>query len=64
MTQASNNISTGLKDKLKYEWKHIYRKVNANDVDELGTVTLTDFTKALDQTNTFLSREDMKTIKT
>ena len=60
---AASNLSTGLKDKLKYEWKHIYRRINANDVEEKGTVTFSNFANVLDQSNTFISREDLKNIK-
>lgn len=60
---AASNLSSGLKDKLRYEWKHIYRRINANDVDEKGTVTFSNFANVLDQSNAFLSREDLKNIK-
>lgn len=45
-----------LKDKLSYDWKQIYRKLNATDTENTGVVSLDDFQKVLHQTNTFLSK--------
>lgn len=53
-----------LKDKLSYDWKQIYRKLNADDVDNKGTVTMRKFQKALHQTNTFLSKQELEKIQT
>ena len=36
-----------IKDKLKSEWKNIYRQINANDVEQSGKVKINDFNKAL-----------------
>jgi hypothetical protein len=51
------------KDKLKYEWKNIYRQINANDVEQNGKVKLCEFNTVLKQTNTFLSRQEIRSIK-
>ena len=61
---SSNLIDQNLKDKLSYDWKQIYRKLNANDVDNSGRVTVRDFKNALHQTNTFISKEDLDKIET
>ena len=52
-------INQGLKEKLSYEWKQIYRKLIANDKGNSGKVTVKDFKEALHSTNTFISKEDL-----
>ena len=57
--QPLEQIDRGLKDKLSYDWKQIYRKLNANDLDNSGRVSLKNFKEVLHQTNTFISKEDL-----
>lgn len=49
MTRASkqSTIEQSMKDKLSYDWKSIYRKLHANDVNGTGKVSLAQFEKIL-----------------
>ena len=53
-----------IKEKLSYDWKNIYRRLNANDLSNTGKVSMNQFENTLRQTNTFLSREDLNQITT
>ena len=57
-----SNLERVVKDKLQYDWKNIYRRLNADDVDDTGKVPMSKFEKTLRQTNTFLSKEDLNMI--
>jgi len=59
-TQSLDNL---IKSKLGYDWKLIYRKLNADDVNNTGKVSMREFEKALHNTNTFLSKQDLQKIK-
>ena len=65
MTRASrqSTIEQSMKDKLSYDWKNIYRKLHANDLNGTGKVSMAQFERTLKQTSTFLSREDISLIK-
>lgn len=59
-----SNVEDGIRNKLSYEWKTIYRRLNAGDADNSGRVPMSKFENTLRQTKTFLSREDLTMIRT
>lgn len=58
-----SNVENGIKNKLSYEWKTIYRRLNADDANNSGQIPMSKFERTLRQTKTFLSREDLSMIK-
>ena len=46
-TTKASNLEKQVKDKLQYDWKNIYRRLNAGDVDDSGKVPMTKFEKTL-----------------
>lgn len=67
-TTASQTNPTGgnqaYKDKLSPQWTQIYRKLHSKDAENEGVIPVNEFEKALRETNTFLSRQDITAIKT
>ena len=59
----AETLDQNLRDKLSYDWKQIYRKLNVNDMENTGRVGIKDFKEALHQTNTFLTKEDLLKIE-
>ena len=58
-----SNVEDGIRNKLSYEWKTIYRRLNAADAENSGQVPMSKFERTLRQTKTFLSREDLSMIQ-
>ena len=45
--KSTKNLEQSIKDKLSYDWKNIYRRLNANDLEGTGKVNVKNFEKTL-----------------
>jgi len=58
MARALNQRIEIVKKKLEFEWKNIFRQLNANDRDNSGVVSKREFESAVHQNGVFVSREE------
>ena len=57
-----SNIKESIKDKLKANWKGIYRYLSSKEKGNSGIVSVKVFNDALNSTNTFLSRQELDNV--